>query len=302
MTASILDVTRVSKYYGKVKALDQVSFSIEENQICGLLGRNGAGKTTLMHLITAQAFASEGSIKVMGEEPFENNRVLRQMIFIKESQQYVKTMKISDVLDVSALLFPHWDAAYAKRLIREFNLPAERHVKKLSRGMTSALGIVIGLASRSPLTIFDEPYLGLDAAARVLFYDLLLEDYSQHPRTIVLSTHLIDEISKLLERVLVIEQGKLIVDKDADELRGMAYTVTGGAGHVAAFTQNRQVLHEEAFGGLKVATVLATPGADDRNAAREQLLEVGPVSMQQLIIHLSKLDSASAATQGGYAK
>jgi len=301
MTASILDLTNVSKHYGKVTALDKVNFSIEENQICGLLGRNGAGKTTLMHLITAQAFASEGNIRVMGEAPYENNRVLRQMVFIKESQQYVKSMRISDVLDVSALLFPHWDAVYATRLIREFNLPAERNVRKLSRGMTSALGIVVGLASRSPLTIFDEPYLGLDAAARVLFYDLLLEDYGEHPRTIVLSTHLIDEISKLLERVLVIEQGKLIVDKDADDLRGMAYTVTGGAGHVAAFTQNRQVLHEEAFGGLKVATVLAVPGTDDRRKASEQLLEVGPVSMQQLIIHLSKLDP-SAATQGGYAK
>ena len=104
--------------------------------------------------------------------------------------------------------------------VDDFNLPLKRRIKKLSRGMLSAVGIVIGLASRAPLTIFDEPYLGLDVVSRGLFYDRLMEDYLEHPRTVILSTHLIDEVSNLLEHVLVIDNGKLIIDEDAEDLRG----------------------------------------------------------------------------------
>ncbi|MBC8081470.1 MAG: ABC transporter ATP-binding protein [Gorillibacterium sp.] len=293
MTTNIIELQNVSKQYGKVTALDQVSFTITGNQICGLLGRNGAGKTTLMHLLTAQLFASQGSIRIMGEEPYENKRVLSNMCFIKESQQYSKSMRISDVLDISSLIFPQWDRVYAERLIREFELPSSRHVKKLSRGMTSALGIVVGLASRSQVTIFDEPYLGLDAASRMMFYDLLIEDYSLHPRTIILSTHLIDEISKLLERVLVIDHGRLVIDRDADELRGMAFTVSGSRDKVAPFISSRRVLHQETFGTLQTATLLSTSGNEDRRKANELGLEIGPVSFQQLIVHLSASEQAS---------
>ena len=108
--------------------------------------------------------------------------------------------------------------------------------------MLSAVGIVIGLASRAPLTIFDEPYLGLDAVSRGIFYDRLMEDYSEHPRTVILSTHLIDEVSNLLEHVLVIDNGKLIIDQDAEELRGRAFTVTGQAlegGSISYWKRNR---------------------------------------------------------------
>src|SRR6185437_4426143 len=136
-----------------------------------------------------------------------------------ESQKYPDTFRIIDVLAVAKTLYPDWDDAYAKSLIEDFRLPIKRKIKKLSRGMLSSVGIVVGLASRAPLTIFDEPYLGLDAVARVLFYDRLLEDYAEYPRTVILSTHLIDEVSRLLEHVLVIDNGKLLLDEDADALR-----------------------------------------------------------------------------------
>src|SRR6201999_993022 len=105
-------------------------------------------------------------------------------------------------------------------LLADFGLPADRAVKKLSRGMRSALGIVIGVAARAEGTLFDEPYAGLDAVARQIFYDRLLADYAEHPRTIVLSTHLIDEVAGLLEHVLLIDRGRLIVDEEAERLRG----------------------------------------------------------------------------------
>src|SRR4051795_12298725 len=142
------------------------------------------------------------------------------MAVIKEGQRYPDLFRVRDALDAAAMLFPNWDDDLARSLLRDFDLPEKRTIKKLSRGMNSAVGIVIGLASRAELTLFDEPYLGLDAVARQLFYDRLLADYAEHPRTILLSTPLIDEVANLLEHVIVIDRGRIVVDANADDLRG----------------------------------------------------------------------------------
>ncbi|WP_212031230.1 ABC transporter ATP-binding protein [Cytobacillus depressus] len=284
---NVIEITQLEKEYGTFKAVQNVSFSIEENKIYGLLGRNGAGKTTLMNMITAQIFPTAGVLKVYGENPYENAKVLNQICFIKEGQKYPDHFRVIDVLEVSKELFPNWDNTFSLSLIKDFNLPLKRKIKKLSRGMLSAVGIIIGLASRAPLTIFDEPYLGLDAVARGLFYDRLMEDYAEHPRTIILSTHLIDEVSKLLEHILVIHNGQLIIDQDADLLRGMAYTVVGNGQKVEAFLAGKETIHRESFGGLLSATVLQSDNHSERQQAAANGLEVTPVSLQQLIVHLT---------------
>src|SRR5690606_22370518 len=114
------------------------------------LGRNGAGKTTIMHILTAQLFPTSGEVKVFGEEPYENSKVLSQLCFIKESQKYPTTFRIIDVLDIAANFYPNWDAEFAKILIADFRLPVKKRIKKLSRGMLSAVGIIVGLSCRAP--------------------------------------------------------------------------------------------------------------------------------------------------------
>jgi ABC-2 type transport system ATP-binding protein len=163
--------------------------------------------------------------------------------------------------------------------VADFALPADRRIKKLSRGMVSAVGVIIGLASRAPLTFFDEPYLGLDAVARQLFYDRLLADYAAHPRTVVLSTHLIDEVSDLIENVVVIDHGKVLIDADAETLRSEAVTVTGPAAAVEAFVAGRDELHRERLGGFLRVTVAGAPQRSDLGG-----LEFEPVSLQQLVV------------------
>jgi ABC-2 type transport system ATP-binding protein len=289
---NVVEVKGLTKAYGQVKAVDGVSFTVEVNKIYGLLGRNGAGKTTIMHMISAQQFATSGELKVFGEEPFENSGVLNRICFIKESQKYPDTFRIVDVLAVAKSLYPNWDDAYAHALIEDFRLPINRKIKKLSRGMLSSVGIVVGLASRAPLTIFDEPYLGLDAVARVLFYDRLLEDYAEHPRTVILSTHLIDEVSRLLEHVLVIDNGKLILNEDADALRGRACTVSGLKSAVDAFTRGKEILDRTAIGSAATATIIGALSTQERQYAQELGLEFAPVSIQQLIVHLTRTQVA----------
>src|SRR6185437_10768813 len=204
-----------------------------------------------------------------------------------ESQKYPDTFRIIDVLAVAKTLYANWDDAYAYALIEDFRLPIKRKLKKLSRGMLSSVGIVVGLASRAPLTIFDEPYLGLDAVARSLFYDRLLADYTEHPRTIILSTHLIDEVSRLLEHVMVIDQGRVVLDEEADTLRGRAFTVVGAASKVDSFTEGRNLLSREPLGGLVSATVMGNGDDGIRQEAEALGLELAPVSLQQLIVYLT---------------
>ena len=281
--SAVVEVNNLTKTFGSVTAVDNVSFSVEENKIYGLLGRNGAGKTTLMQLLTGQDFPTQGSIKVFGENPVETAKVLQNVCFIKESQKYPDDFFVKHVLKSAPWFFRNWDAEYAARLVEEFRLPTNRRIKKLSRGQLSSVGVIVGLASRAPLTFFDEPYLGLDAVARQIFYDRLLEDYAEHPRTVILSTHLIDEVSNLLEHVLVIDEGRIIIDEDAENVRGSATTVVGTRTAVDSFIGRREVLHREGIGGLASVTIGALNPRERQEAAAAGL-ELSPVSLQQLIV------------------
>jgi ABC-2 type transport system ATP-binding protein len=295
VVTAVIEARGLTKDFRGVRALEDVSFALEPNRIHGLLGRNGAGKTTLMRILTGQELPTKGSVLVHRENPFENPSVLERVCFVKESQIYPDKFRVRNVLATARLLYPTWDDDLANELVAAFDLPTDRRVKKLSRGMMSALGSVVGIASRAPVTIFDEPYLGLDAAARQTFYDRLLADYAQHPRTVVLSTHLIDEVANLLERVVVVHHGRIALDADADDIRGTAAAVTGPRSRVEAFIADREVLHRETLGSYAKVTVLGRLTDSDRVRAGELDLELISVSLQQLIIHATSAEPARVA-------
>ncbi|WP_062208613.1 ABC transporter ATP-binding protein [Demequina oxidasica] len=280
---NIIEVDNLTKRYGKVSAVDGASFALEEGGIHGLLGRNGAGKTTVMQLLTGQDFATSGTIRLFGQSPVENADVLSRVCFIKESQAYPDGFKGKHVLKSAPWFFRNWDSDFAHALAADFGAPLDRPMKKMSRGQRSTIGVIVGLASRADLTFFDEPYAGLDAVARHRFYDHLLTDYAEHPRTVVMSTHLIDEAANLLQRVLVIDNGKLVIDADADELRSSATTLAGRAADIDAFVAGREVLDRSRLGGLATVTVAGLSEAD-RRAAASAGLEASTVSLQELIV------------------
>ncbi|TYP80635.1 ABC transporter ATP-binding protein [Blastococcus xanthinilyticus] len=281
--ATVQDVTM--RFRGHT-ALDGVDTAFEEGAITGLLGRNGAGKTTLMQVLTGQRVPTSGRVEVFGARPYENDRVLRDICFIKEGQRYPDHFRVQDAMTAAGLFFPDWDADLARTLLADFDLPGRRPIKKLSRGMNSAVGIIIGLASRAPLTLFDEPYLGLDAVARQLFYDRLIAAYAEHPRTVVLSTHLIEEIAGLLEHVLLLDRGRVLLDADAESLRNSALTVTGPEEAVQAFARKHELLHTESLAGRSRAVIrLARPA--DRGSAAAHGLSVEPTNLQQLVVAMS---------------
>ncbi|MFC9252220.1 ABC transporter ATP-binding protein [Amycolatopsis thailandensis] len=294
MTPTI-STTGLTRRYGDHLALGDVSVDIQEGKITGLLGRNGAGKSTFLRIITAQEFASAGSVRVFGENPVENERVLRRLVLVREDQQF-PDFKVRHALAAASWFYPNWDAELADTLLRDFDLPLKRPVKKLSRGMRSALSITIGLAARAELTLLDEPYAGLDAVARQLFYDRLLDDYSAHPRTVLLSTHLIDEVADLLEHVVMIDKGRVVLDAAADDLRGSAATVSGPAIAVDDSVSGRRVLHRRKIGSRASVTVADALDAAAKARAQALHLKLEPLSLQQLMVHTSNGQTAEEAS------
>ena len=296
MNDIIVEARNLFKHYKDLNALDNVNLNLSANRIYGLLGRNGAGKTTLISILTAQAFASSGEALVFGASAYENDSVLSRICFIRESQKYPDDFQPQHAFRSAALFYKDWDQQFADRLAEDFQLTLKRRIKKLSRGQLSAVGVIIGLASRAELTFFDEPYLGLDAVARQLFYDRLVEDYADHPRTIILSSHLIDEVANLLEHVVVIDRGRIIMDADAEDIRGSAVTVSGSADTVDAFLMGRKILHRETLGSLASVTVDEALNSRERAEALELGLELSPVSLQQLVVRKTMAGAGTAAS------
>ena len=194
---------------------------------------------------------------------------------------------MSHALRAASFCYPNWDAGLASSLLKDFGLRPSKAIKSLSRGQRSALGITIGLAARAEVTLFDEPYAGLDAVARQVFYDRLLAEYADFPRTVVLSTHLIDEAAALFENVVVIDRGRVVLDTAADGLRGMVTTVSGPVLAVDSFTAGRPVSERRGLGSQASVVMVGQVSGEDRERARSLGLDLTPLSLQQLVVHAS---------------
>ena len=282
MTAAI-DIRAVTRTYGHATALDDVSFRVPEGSICGLFGSNGAGKTTVMSIIAGHDRPSSGEALVLGATPFEHEPTVSRISFIRDNQRYPDNYQLKHVLRIAPEFAPDWNAEVAAELVDGFRIPAKTPVKKFSRGQLSAVAIVLGLASRAPVTLFDEPYLGLDVGARTLFYDVLLRDYGRHPRTILLSTHLIDESESLFDRVVILDAGRVAVDCDRDEARELAVVISGAADAVGRLTAGRTVLQTRAIGSLSSVTVTGDVDETLLADARRTGVQVASASLQQLV-------------------
>jgi ABC-2 type transport system ATP-binding protein len=293
LSASI-EVRDLTLRYGPVTAVDGLTFTLEAGKIHGLLGRNGSGKTSLLSVVSAFRKATSGVALVDGEQVWENARAARKICFIRGSGDTIAgdwpSDKVSDALALAADHRPEWDAGYATKLVDRFELDPKAHIGKMSQGQRSALGVILGLASRCPVTIFDESYLGMDAPSRYTFYEELLADYLAHPRTVVLSTHLIEEVSNLFEEVVIIDRGRLLLQDKVEDLRSRGASVIGPADSVDRFTEGLTVLSSRQLGPTRSVTTYGEMDDDRLRLARAAGLEIGPITLQDLFVHLTEAE------------
>ncbi|KOP64570.1 ABC transporter [Bacillus sp. FJAT-18019] len=282
-----VQLDRISVAYGSVEAVREISLHLPAGKIYGLLGRNGAGKTSLLSVLSSFREPSSGKVTIGGEQPFENAKIMQHVSFIYDVDYKDETDKVKTAIQSIARYRPQFDLGYALDLARKFKLPLDKQLKQLSKGMQSAFNVCIGLASRSPITILDEAYLGMDAPSREIFYRELLEDQGRHPRTFILSTHLVSEMDYLFEEVIIIHKGRVVLQDDYESLTSRGVSITGPAAKVDEFIQGMKVLNVQQLGSTKAVMVYGELSEAALSAALRAGLEIGPISLQDMFIHLT---------------
>ena len=263
---SLVSARNVGKSFGAVRAVDDVSFDIERGRITGLIGPNGAGKTTLLKAILGLT-ECDGTLSVLGLDPFRQRRELMQNIcFIADVAVLPRWIRVAQLLEFTESVHPHFSRKRAESLLGETKIPRNARVRELSKGMITQLHLSIIMAVDAQLLVLDEPTLGLDIIFRKEFYANLLSDYFDEQRTILVTTHQVEEIENLLTHVMFINDGRLVLDAAMDELPER-YVELLTAGEKAERARGLRPIHEREVFGKKIMTF--------EGVARENLRELG---------------------------
>lgn len=279
-----IQLQNISKSFGQVQALKGASAVFEENRIYGLLGRNGAGKSTLLNILTNRLHPDGGAVLVDGADGLENDQAQAKIFLMSEATLHPDSMRVNGAFRWAKAFYPSFDLAFAQKLLDDFGLNPRAKVSGLSTGYRSIFKLILALSVNVPYVLLDEPVLGLDANHRELFYTRLLEKYAESPFTVVLSTHLIEEVANLVEDVVILKEGEVLRQESREALLAEGYTVSGGAAAVETYIQGKRVLGMDALGGLRTAYVLGGP---DKGAEAAKDLEFGPMDLQKLFIQLT---------------
>lgn len=274
----MIEFKNVTKKYGDTTAIDRISLSIPESGIYCLLGRNGAGKTTLMKLIAGHIAATDGTITV------DSQRVspakMPECINFIESGSVQFNMRASALIDAATELQKDFDRDFAREMTERFELDTRKKYKQLSFGMKTMLTAIITLASNSKIILLDEPTLGFDAIMRDQFNTLLLESYHAHPRVIIVSTHLIDEIAKVTERLIIINKGRILLETGIEDIDEKSYTLAGPANKVLPLINGLNCIGKTTAGSIMAAHIY-----DDR-ITPPQGVTLDRLSLQDFFINI----------------
>lgn len=280
----------VSKTFDKTIAVNNISLELEENKIYGLIGRNGAGKTTLLKLLANQLEPTRGVIR-KGKEALKDNDSLSQEVCLARETINVlgiRNLSVKKIFQIASDVYPYWDNEYCQDLIKLFSLDiGQKHIK-LSRGMQTMVGIIIGLASRAPLTLFDEPYVGLDPVARELFYESLLTDYEKNKRTIIISSHLMSELENLFERIIIIDQGSILLNEEMEAVHEKAKVISGDKAYVEKILKDKKVIYRQEIGRLANYTVFDSFTEEELREFKDLNINYSSINLQKLFINLAK--------------
>ena len=245
---SLVTARNVSKHFGDVRAVDDVSFDIEKGKILGLIGPNGAGKTTLLKAVLGLTDC-DGELSVLGLDPFRQRKQLMQQIcFIADVAVLPRWIKVSQLLDYVESVHPNFTRSRAEELLRSTKVKAGAKVKELSKGMVTQLHLAIIMSIDAKLLVLDEPTLGLDILFRKEFYANLLNDYFDEERTILVTTHQVEEIENLLTDIMFINDGRILLDSTMDALSDTYVEVMASGENAQKARGLRPIAESEMFG------------------------------------------------------
>ena len=243
-----IEARGLHKAFGTTVALDGVNLRVEEGRILGIIGPNGAGKTTALNAILGLT-SYQGELKVLGRDPWkERDLLMRDVCFIADVAVLPRWIRVSQALEFVAGVHPRFDRAKAEGFLTKTTISLDRKVKQLSKGMVAQLHLALVMAIDARLLVLDEPTLGLDILFRKQFYDSLLNDYFDRSRTIVVTTHQVEELQHILTDLMFIDRGRIVLSCTMEEIESRFLEVTVNPDQVAAARALKPIYERQVFG------------------------------------------------------
>ena len=295
MNEDVVRTVNLHKHFGKTKALAGLSINITEQSITGLVGRNGSGKTTLLKILAGILDKTSGELQVFGAEPMDNLPVLNRLIYAYHNMSYhssfiESSQKLDTILAAYKTMFTNFDEVFAYKLLKYFELNSKTRYSYLSQGMSSTFNFICALSCRADLTMLDEPVLGMDVTVRKSVYEILLRDFSEHPRTFIISSHLLSEIEGLLSDVLLIEKGKAVLHGPISDIQQSAYRVDGSHKAVQSFIVGKRTIAKRISDVSSFAVIYEPLSNSVSESVSSQGLTVSPVRAEDLCMYLTLQD------------
>lgn len=274
----MIELKQVTKQYGQAAVLKNITLSIDEPGIYCLLGRNGAGKTTLLKSIAGYQNITRGTIEV--DDKLITTSTLDTGVSYIENFAKHFNLPVRKLLQIASEVNPNYDYDFASEMMERFELDGKKKFNHLSLGMKTMVSTIICLASNKSVVLLDEPVLGFDAIMRVEFYDMLIESFRRHPRIIIVSTHIIEEIAKTIHKLIIIDKGSVRFFDTLQSVETKAFSISGLQKDVEAATQNLNVIGQDTVGGLVTTYIFDNP--PEQTAS----FETHPLSLQDFFIQM----------------
>ena len=274
----MIELKQVTKQYGQATVLKNITLTVDEPEIYCLLGRNGAGKTTLLKSIAGYQNITSGTIQVDGK-PITTSTLDTGVSYIENFAKHFN-LPVRKLLRIASEVNPNYDYDFASEMMERFELDGKKKFNHLSLGMKTMVSTIICLASNKEVILLDEPVLGFDAIMRVEFYDMLTESFQKHPRIIIVSTHIIEEIAKTIQKLIIIDKGSVRFFDTLQSVETKAFRVSGLQKAVEAATRGLHVIGQDTVGGLVTSYIFDNP---PEQAAS---LEIHPLSLQDFFIQM----------------
>ena len=274
----MIELKQVTKQYGQVTVLKNISLSIKEPGIYCLLGRNGAGKTTLLKSIAGYQNITTGTIQVDGKA-ITTSTLDTGVSYIENFAKHFN-LPVRKLIQIASEVNSNFDYDFALEMMERFELDGKKKFNHLSLGMKTMVSTIICLASNKDVILLDEPVLGFDAIMRVEFYDMLAESFQRHPRIIIVSTHIIEEIAKTIQKLIIIDKGRVRFFDTLQSVEAKAFSVSGLQKDVEDATKGLNIIGQDAVGGLVISYIFDNPPKQTAS------LEIKSLSLQDFFIQM----------------
>ncbi|NLD17639.1 MAG: ABC transporter ATP-binding protein [Tissierellia bacterium] len=285
----MIKLESISKSFGNKIVLDGITTTFEKGKIYGLLGRNGAGKTTLLRILSNLILNYNGTASLNGIEIRENQEMVEKIILVhnKMIPSTFESESINSIYKWAAMILPNWDEDYKNKLVQEFGINLKTKYSKLSEGNKNLVSLILGLASNAEIVFFDEPSTGLDANNRYKFYEILMEDMEEKERYCIISTHIIDEVEKIFERVLILDNSHLILEEEISDLQEKALVIAGDGNILADILKDKNIIGEQSIGGMKIFSIYDDLTDDEKMTLKLNNAEIKSIHLQDLFVLLT---------------